>query len=216
VVTKAPQSSRPALLIVDVQRDFCPGGALPAPGGDRIVPALNRYIAEARESGMPIYASRDWHPAMTSHFREYGGEWPPHCVQGTEGAQFHPGLQLPRNAIVINKGDVADRPGYSALEGRTEAGESLLDDLHARRIDTLYVTGLTTEYCVKQTVLDALRSGLRVNVLTDAVAGIDQRPGDADRAVAEMLAAGARITREIDVLTGAGRQTTQHRQRRTR
>jgi nicotinamidase/pyrazinamidase len=185
--------ARPALLIVDVQRDFCPGGALPAPAAARIFPALNRHIAAAREAGLPIYASRDWHPAMTTHFAPYGGEWPPHCVQGTPGAEFHPDLRLPPDAIVISKGDLADRAGYSAFDGRTADGRPFADELRERRIDSLYVTGLTTEYCVKQTVLDALRAGLRVDVLTDAVAGIDARPGDADRALDEMTAAGARL-----------------------
>lgn len=195
----AARPGRPALLIVDVQRDFCPGGALPAPDCERILPALNQYIAEAREHGVPIYASRDWHPAITTHFKPYGGEWPPHCVQGTLGAQFHPGVTLPRDAIVISKGDVPDRPGYSAFDGRTHAGRSLLDELRRRHIDSLYVAGLTTEYCVKQTVLDALRAGLDVSVLADGVAGIDAHPGDADRALAEMAAAGAHIARTMTV-----------------
>ena len=100
-----------ALLIVDVQKDFCPGGALPAPGGDRIVPALNRHLAEARDREMLVYASRDWHPPVTSHFKQYGGEWPPHCVQGTGGAQFHPDLKLPADAIIVSKGDDPAKPG---------------------------------------------------------------------------------------------------------
>jgi nicotinamidase/pyrazinamidase len=195
-------SHRAALLIVDVQRDFCPGGALPAPAGDQIVPALNRYIADARAHGMPVYASRDWHPAITNHFKAYGGEWPPHCVQGSEGAAFHRALELPADAVVITKGDDPDRPGYSAFEGRTQGGVPLLDDLRQRHIDTLYVTGIATDYCVKASVLDARRAGIDVTVLTDAVAPIDARPGDADRAMAEMIAAGARPARGIaDVAT---------------
>ena len=188
-------SDKSALLIVDVQTDFCPDGALPAPGGDRILPALNRYLADARERGMPVYASRDWHPAVTTHFRAYGGEWPPHCVQGTAGAQFHPGLKLPADAIVISKGDSPDRSGYSAFDGHTPQGTALLDDLHERRIDRLYVAGIATEYCVKATVLDARRFGLRVSVLPDAIAGIDVQPGDADRALEEMSNAGAERAR---------------------
>src|SRR5512139_3841814 len=97
--------SRSALLIVDVQNDFCPGGALPAPRGDTILPALNRYIAQAVENGIPVYASRDWHPPVTRHFQAYGGLWPPHCVQGTRGADFHPALKLPPDTIVVTKGD---------------------------------------------------------------------------------------------------------------
>ena len=183
-----------ALLVVDVQRDFCPGGALAAPGGDRIVPAINTYVGHAEELGMPIYASRDWHPPVTTHFKEYGGEWPPHCVQGSEGAAFHPQLRLPANAIVISKGADPQRPGYSALDGRTPEGRPFLDDLRDRGIETLYVAGIATDYCVKQTALDALRAGLQVTVLTDAIAPIDAQPGDADRALAEMTRAGAQLS----------------------
>jgi nicotinamidase/pyrazinamidase len=183
-----------ALLVVDVQRDFCPGGALPAQGGNQILPAINRYLAEAGDLGLPIYASRDWHPDVTTHFKPYGGEWPPHCVRGTEGAEFHPQLELPPHAIVISKGDDPDKPGYSAFDGRTLEGRSLLDDLRGRQIDWLYLMGLTTEYCVKQTALDALRAGLRVTILTDAIAGIDAHRGDASRALIDMSHAGAALS----------------------
>jgi nicotinamidase/pyrazinamidase len=186
-----------ALVVVDVQRDFCPGGALPARDGDRIVPAVNRHIAEACDLGMIVYASRDWHPSVTQHFRTYGGEWPPHCVEGTEGAQFHPALALPADAIVISKGDDPERPGYSAFDGRTPDGKPFVMDLRDRGIERLYIGGLTTEYCVKLTVLDARREGLHVSVLLDAIAGINQHPGDADRALIEMSGAGAQLTRSI-------------------
>lgn len=186
-------ASHSVLLVVDVQRDFCPGGALPAPTGERIVPAINAYLAEARALAMPIYASRDWHPAVTTHFKPYGGEWPPHCVQGSPGAAFHPRLELPANAIIISKGEDPERPGYSAFDGRAPDGESFLSDLQRRQIDSLYITGLTTEYCVKQTTLDALRAGLHVTVLTDAIGAIDAHPGDADRALSEMAQAGAEL-----------------------
>src|SRR4051812_37400376 len=96
---------RRALIVVDVQRDFCPGGALPASDCERILPAINRYLAEAQELSMPIYASRDWHPAITSHFTAFGGPWPPHCVQGSFGAEFHQGLNLPASATIVSKGD---------------------------------------------------------------------------------------------------------------
>jgi len=185
--------SRAALLIVDVQNDFCPGGALAAPGGAAIVPALNRHLADARARHMPVYASRDWHPAETTHFKAFGGTWPPHCVQGTEGAAFHSALELPADTIVVSKGDVSDREGYSAFDGHTEEGRSLADDLRARDIDQLFVGGIATDYCVKQTVLDATSRGLRVTVLTDAITGIDVHPGDSARAVDEMRAAGANL-----------------------
>jgi len=194
---------REALIVVDVQRDFCPGGSLPAEGGERILSAVNRYLGEAHRLGLPVYASRDWHPAKTTHFKAYGGEWPPHCVQGTEGAQFHPRLELRADAIVISKGGDPARPGYSAFDGHTPAGRPLLADLRDRRIESLYIAGLTTEYCVKQTVLDARQAGLRVVVLTDAIAGIDAHPGDADRALAEMSSAGAELSSDVATLREA-------------
>lgn len=182
-----------ALLVVDVQRDFCPGGALPVPNGDKVVPALNRHLDRAAAHGVRIYASRDWHPRMTRHFKEYGGEWPPHCVQDTDGARFHPDLRLPPAAVVISKGQDPDSAGYSALEGRTADGRPFADDLREHRIDHLFVGGLATDYCVRSSVIDALRAGFRVTVLQDAVAGIDARPGDSDVALREMQDAGARL-----------------------
>jgi nicotinamidase/pyrazinamidase len=190
-------SSRSAFLIVDVQNDFCPGGALPAPGGDRILPALNRYVAQAVEHDMPIFASRDWHPPVTTHFKAYGGLWPPHCVQGTPGADFHPHLELPSGTIVITKGDVSDREGYSSFDGRTADGQSLADALRARGIENVFIAGLTTEYCVKTTAIDALHEGFRVRVLADAISGIEAKPGDSERALAEVVAAGAQVARGL-------------------
>ncbi len=188
-----PTSDHQALLVVDVQRDFCPGGALAAEGGARILPAVNRAIARAQEAGQPIYASRDWHPPVTSHFQAYGGEWPPHCVQGTAGAAFHPELRLPPDAIVISKGDDPERPGYSAFDGRTAEGRAFADDLAARGVTRLFVAGIATDYCVKASALDARRAGLDVVVLADAVTGIDAKPGDVDRALQEMADAGVEL-----------------------
>jgi len=185
--------TRSALLIVDVQRDFCPGGALAAPEGDRVIAPLNRYIDEAAARGWPVYASRDWHPRITRHFREYGGEWPVHCVEHTAGAEFHPALRLPSSAVIISKGQSAEKPGYSAFEGTTSQGRTLADDLKARGIDHLYVGGIATDYCVKHSVLDGRRAGFEVTVLEDAIAGVDVSPGDSARALEEMRAAGATI-----------------------
>ena len=185
---------RCALLIVDVQKDFCPGGSLAVPDGDRVVPALNRYIADATARGWPIYASRDWHPAVTSHFQAHGGEWPPHCVQHTDGATFHRDLQLPASTIVITKGESPDNPGYSALGGHTPQGDTLASALREAKIDHLYVGGLATDYCVKQSVLDARRMGLQVTVLGDAIAGVDVHPGDSTRAIDDMRRAGAEVS----------------------
>jgi nicotinamidase/pyrazinamidase len=186
-----------ALVVVDVQRDFCPGGALAAAECPRILPAVNRYIADAQARGMPIYASRDWHPAVTSHFKDYGGPWPVHCVQGSPGAEFHPDLALPPTAIIISKGEDPEHPGYSAFDGHAPDGEPFLEHLRRRQIGMVYVAGLTAEYCVKQTTLDALRGGLRVAVLTRGVAGLDAQPGDANRALAEMEGAGAELVTEL-------------------
>jgi nicotinamidase/pyrazinamidase len=180
---------RAGLLVVDVQNDFCRGGALAVPNGDRVVDALNRYIHAAVARGMTVYASRDWHPAITTHFKPYGGPWPVHCVQGTAGASFHPDLRLPPTAVVITKGESADSPGYSAFEGRTPAGKSFLEDLRERGIDHLLVGGLATDYCVKHSVLDALSAGLKVTILEDAIAGVS--PDDSDAALQQMHGRGA-------------------------
>ena len=182
-----------ALLVVDVQNDFCTRGALAVPGSDSVVEAMNGYIEQALRRGMPVYASRDWHPAVTTHFKPYGGEWPVHCVQDSRGAEFHPDLRLPPDVTVVTKGDRPDAPGYSAFEGRTPDGQTLLQDLQRRGITHLYVGGLATDYCVRASALDALSSGLRVTLLKDAVAGVDVTPGDSDRALAEMERRGAQI-----------------------
>jgi len=187
-----------ALLVVDIQKDFCAGGALAAPGGVEIIPAVNRHVVDASRRGIPVYATRDWHPPRTSHFTAYGGDWPPHCVQGTSGAEFHPELKLPPDAIIVNKGDDPRRHGYSAFDGHTTAGKTLLDDLRDRHITRVYVAGIATDYCVRESALDALRAGLEVRVLPDAIAGIDVRPGDAQRALDEIAAAGAQIVPGLD------------------
>jgi nicotinamidase/pyrazinamidase len=184
---------RSALLVVDVQKDFCPGGALAVPGGDRVVPALNRHIADLTAQGSPVYASRDWHPPVTAHFKAYGGQWPPHCVQDTGGASFHEDLRLPASAIIISKGQDPERSGYSAFEGFTPDGRTFLSELYSRGIDHLFVGGLATDYCVKQSVLDALRLGFKVTVLGDAIAGVDVHAGDSERAIDAMRVAGAKI-----------------------
>jgi nicotinamidase/pyrazinamidase len=182
---------RTALLVVDVQQDFCPGGALPVPNGDNVIAPLNQYIDDAIAGGTPVYASRDWHPAVTSHFKIYGGEWPVHCVEHTPGAEFHPDLRLPASTIVVTKGEKADLPGYSAFEGHTPEGKMLLDDLRIRGIDHLLVGGLATDYCVKHSVLDALSAGLKITLLQNAIAGVNLRPQDSARAIVEMQNAGA-------------------------
>jgi nicotinamidase/pyrazinamidase len=182
-----------ALLIVDVQNDFCPGGALGVPDGDRVVEPLSRVAERLSEAGVPVFASRDWHPAVTRHFREYGGTWPPHCVQGSRGADFHPGLRLPADTMVISKGIDPDRDSYSAFEGVREDGATLASCLAALDVGHIYIGGLATDYCVRSSALDAVRAGLRVTVLTDCVAGVDLKPGDSALALEEMVRAGVRL-----------------------
>lgn len=180
-----------ALLIIDVQNDFCPGGSLPVREGDRVVPVLNRYIELFREWKLPIFASRDWHPATTSHFRDFGGIWPAHCVQGSQGARFHRDLALPEETIVISKGLDPNRDDYSAFQAATESGMTFPAQLEAMAINKLYVGGLATDYCVKESVLDGLRHGLEMILLEDAVRGVDLNPGDSAKAIEEMVRAGA-------------------------
>jgi nicotinamidase/pyrazinamidase len=191
------RNERAALIVVDVQNDFCPGGALPAAGAHDIIPALNRHLGEARHREIPVYASRDWHPEVTTHFEQYGGQWPPHCVQQSTGAQFHPDLKLAADAIVISKGDDPATDGYSAFDGHTSSGTPLLQDLRDRHVTTLYIAGIATDYCVKTTALDAMRAGIEVRILKDAITGIDVRPGDVDRALDEMTRAGARVVERV-------------------
>lgn len=180
-----------ALLLIDVQNDFCPGGALAVPDGGRVVDALNRHLETAAAKGWPVFASRDWHPPVTRHFSAYGGEWPVHCVAGSHGAAFHPNLHLPASAVIVSKGQDPERPGYSAMEAVSDDGRTLPALLESSGIEHVYVGGLATDYCVRQTVLDALAAGLEVTVLRDAIAGVDVRPGDSARAIAEMERAGA-------------------------
>ena len=181
-----------ALIVVDVQNDFCPGGSLAVPGGDAVVPVLNAYMQRAHGAGVPVFASRDWHPAHTLHFQAEGGPWPPHCVQGTHGAEFHPDLRLPDGATVVSKGMSARDEGYSAMEALTPEGRSLADILRERGVTRVHVGGLATDYCVRATVLDARKAGLDTYVLVDASRPVDVAPGDGERALHEMLAAGAK------------------------
>ncbi|OGX36498.1 MAG: nicotinamidase [Omnitrophica WOR_2 bacterium RIFCSPHIGHO2_02_FULL_50_17] len=180
-----------ALLIVDVQNDFCPGGSLAVAGGDKVVPVLNKYIEAFSKRELPVIASRDWHPQKTKHFKEFGGLWPVHCAQNTKGAAFHPDLKLPAAAVIVSKGMDPDKDSYSAFQAFDEDGRSLADILSVRGVKELFVGGLATDYCVKASVLDALKH-FRVNLLMDAVKGVDIHPGDSQRAVEEMLKAGAR------------------------
>jgi len=173
-----------ALLVVDVQRDFCPGGALEVPEGDRVVESLNRWSQEAADAKALVVASRDWHPAGHVSFQQRGGPWPPHCVQGSEGAALHPNLDLPPDRILISKGHEPDRDAYSAFDGTGLA--SLLEERGVKRV---FVGGLALDVCVRATALEALELGLETHVLVDGSRPID--PAEGRKALEELEARGA-------------------------
>ncbi|MGH7929598.1 MAG: bifunctional nicotinamidase/pyrazinamidase [Candidatus Binatia bacterium] len=187
-----------ALIIVDVQNDFCPGGALGVAGGDQIISVVNRLIAEFERAGLPVIATRDWHPQRTTHFNTYGGHWPPHCVQGTEGAEFHGDLALGKSAVVVSKGAEENADSYSAFDGVDAEGVPLAELLRERGVNRLLIGGLATDYCVKQTALDGLQQGFDVVVLEDAVRGVNLKPDDARQALAEVKRAGAEVRESKD------------------
>ncbi len=188
-----------ALLVIDVQRDFCAGGSLAVSEGDRVVAPLNAAAAQFAAAGRPVFATRDWHPRRTIHFQEFGGPWPPHCVQGTPGAEFHPHLKLPDRTTVVSGGTGENEHGYSGFDAHDDAGRPLADLLRGVGIRRLYVGGLATDYCVKASVLDARAHGFEVTVYQDAVRAVEVQPGDGARALEEMRAAGARIVASAGV-----------------
>ncbi|PYS51752.1 MAG: nicotinamidase [Acidobacteria bacterium] len=176
-----------ALIVVDVQNDFCPGGALAVPRGDEVVAPLNNLIEEFLSRGEPVYKSRDWHPQRTKHFAAYGGTWPVHCVQGTQGAEFHPELSDDPRIETISKG-MGDEDNYSAFDGT-----DLAKRLREQAIEEVWVGGLATDYCVKNTVLDALKEGFKVKAVEEAMRAVELQPGDNERAIEEMKRGGAEI-----------------------
>jgi nicotinamidase/pyrazinamidase len=190
-----------ALVVVDLQNDFCPGGAIPVKEGDKIVAPINELAAAFEESGLPVVFTRDWHPKDHCSFKARGGPWPPHCVQGTPGADFNPSLRIPQDAIVISKGTNRDRDAYSGFQ-ETELAERL------RQVGAseLYVAGLATDYCVKNTVLDALNLGFRAHLITDCIRGVDVEQGDSSNAIRLMLAKGAKKVNSQDLLRKLNRR----------
>ena len=178
---------REALLIVDFQNDFVPGGALPVPRGDEILARVNELIDSGRFD--LLVATRDWHPADHGSFEQQGGPWPPHCVQGTEGAELYPGLAKDKIDEVVDAGYRPELEGYSGFE------ETALDSvLRKHEIDRVTVVGLATDYCVRHTALDALKQGFEVEIDREGVRGIDVEPGDSERALRELADAGATVT----------------------
>jgi nicotinamidase/pyrazinamidase len=178
-----------ALIVVDVQNDFCPGGSLAVANGDAVVAPLNKLIKEFLDRGEPVFKSRDWHPATAKHFAAYGGIWPVHCVQNTPGAEFHKDLSDDPRITIISKGIDESADGYSAFDGT-----NLAQILHDEGVTEVWVGGLATDYCVKHTVLDALHQGFEVKALADSMRPVNVKPDDGASAIAEMRSAGAEIT----------------------
>ncbi len=190
-----------ALLIVDVQKDFLPGGALAIPKGDQVIEPLNRWIEHFHSVGLPIIATRDWHPPEHCSFkgncknrREGEPSWPVHCVADTEGAAFPEELALPEETLVVSKGMHPDEEAYSGFQGT-----GLTQRLHKRGVERLFVGGLATDYCVLETVLDALREGFQVFLIQDAIRAVNRQPGDGGRAIRRMQEAGALLIHTRDL-----------------
>jgi nicotinamidase/pyrazinamidase len=173
-----------ALIIVDVQNDFCPGGALAVPQGDEVIPAINRLLAHR----WLTVATKDWHPAEHCSFEPHGGPWPPHCVQGTLGAELHPALQTEKIQLTVTKASHHDKDAYSGFDGT-----DLATILRNKGVKRVVVCGLATDYCVSATAHDALREGFEVLVLEDAIRGVEVTPGDSQRAIEALRLAGARV-----------------------
>jgi len=185
-----------ALIAVDVQNDFLPGGSLAVPAGDAVVPALNRYLAAFDARALPVFATRDWHPANHCSFKAQGGTWPPHCVAGTPGAGFAGGLALPAAAAIVSKAQTPEADSYSGF-----GGTDLRARLRAAGVARLFIGGLATDYCVLNTVKDALAAGFAVLLLVDAVRAVELTRGDGARALAEMEGLGARPIRFEEIVT---------------
>jgi nicotinamidase/pyrazinamidase len=182
-----------ALLLVDPQNDFCPGGSLPVTDGEAVMPVLSSWAAAAAQAGVPIFVSRDWHPPKTTHFKEFGGVWPPHCVIGTRGAEFHPRLRLPAEAIVVSKGMGDTEDAYSAFQACDESDTPFETLLRQRGVRTLYVMGLATDYCVKQSVLDGLAHGFGISVVHEGIRAVNLQPDDGQQALDQMRESGASL-----------------------
>lgn len=180
-----------ALVVVDLQVDFCPGGALEVREGDQVVAPVNRLLAVP---GWLKVATRDWHPPDHVSFKAQGGAWPLHCVAESPGARFHPGMDASRVDFIVSKATRRDADAYSGFEGT-----ALAADLRSRGVRRIFVCGLATDYCVRATALDGRREGLEVVVVEDAVRAVDLQPGDGARALDEMRGAGCAVGRSGDI-----------------
>ena len=168
-----------------------------------MVPKLNRIIEAFEHQSLPMFFTRDWHPADHVSFRSRGGIWPPHCVQGTPGAEFHSGLRIPKTAVIISKGSSRDAEAYSGFQGT-----DLEERLKSIGVDEIFLGGLTTDYCVRETTLDARKAGFSVTVIEDCIRAVDAKPGDGDRALADMRRAGAKLATSSEVVKRLA--STQH------
>jgi nicotinamidase/pyrazinamidase len=189
-----PPAQGDALIIVDVQRDFLPGGTLAVPGGTAVVPPLTQCAKAFAGAGLPVFATRDWHPPDHCSFRQQGGQWPVHCVAGTAGAQFPPALVLPPDTQIVSKGTSSAAEAYSGFQGT-----DLAVRLRASGCRRVFIGGLATDYCVRATAEDALAAGFAVVVLEDAVRPVDVNEGDGARALAELCAHGAHLSRAVEL-----------------
>jgi nicotinamidase/pyrazinamidase len=185
--------SQDALIVVDLQNDFCPGGALAVTDGDKVVKPINKLldISEGTDF-LPVF-SRDWHPSQTKHFAENGGVWPKHCVQNTKGAEFHPDLKFVPGFEVVSKGMGLNEDAYSAFDGITSEGLTLEEFLKNYGVKRVYVGGLALDYCVSATAIDAARRGFETTVLMDATRAVNLQPDDGSRAIQRMRDAGVLI-----------------------
>jgi nicotinamidase/pyrazinamidase len=194
------QLQNSALILVDIQNDFCPGGALAVNEGDQIVPTVNQLIQQ-----FPLVIStQDWHPSNHVSFEKQGGPWPPHCVQGTPGAEPHPDLRTDSIARSFRKASSPDKDDYSEFEGRDAEGRSLDEVLKGLGVNTLYVVGLATDYCVLETVLDGIKYGYQIYAVTDAMRAVNVNPNDGELALQKMAANGAHLVTSDLLLSQAG------------
>jgi len=167
-----------ALLVVDIQNDFCPGGSLGVKDGDKIIPLINQYVELFLANDLPIFVSRDWHPAEARHFQPFGGPWPIHCVQHSKGGEFHPAFRVPDQAIIVSKGTDPQLDGYSVFEAIDADSKPFPEILKNLGITELHIAGIATDYCVKFTAIDALKNGYNLTVLVDAIKGVNEEASE--------------------------------------
>jgi nicotinamidase/pyrazinamidase len=184
-----------ALIVVDLQNDFLPGGALAVPHGDQIIEPIQKLLQHFQEANLPVFATRDWHPRNHCSFQEQGGPWPPHCIAGTWGAEFPKSFRLPPNAVVFSKATTPQKDAYSGFDG-TE----LPSLLKSQNITHVFICGLATEYCVLNTVRDAKKHGLEVYLVIPAIHAIALKPTDESQALSQMEALGVNFVHSVSFI----------------